>query len=361
MVIHSLRPGARSQALANRSDFADDGPFDRALSMVDADSERTAVADYAAYAVTGADGESAGEAPQHAILDGRYRLIAPLGDGGMGRVYLAVHLALDRRVAIKMLRPELRDAPGVRLRFVREAIALASIEHPNVARAFDLVLADPTFFAMDYVDGPTLADALRVGGPMSIERALAIAIGIARGVGAAHAAGIIHRDLKPANVLLALGSDGREVPRLVDFGIARFTADDSRLTRCGQVVGTAPYMAPEQAFGLEVDARGDVYALGCVLHAMLTGRSPVERTGSESTSEVELMRRHAVVAPPPLGTARPDAPPALGELLARALAKRPEDRPSSMAEMESALAAILESHRARSLRLQSPPRTRHSW
>ncbi|MCB9619224.1 MAG: serine/threonine protein kinase [Sandaracinus sp.] len=204
------------------------------------------------------------------VLDDRYRVDALLGAGGMGRVYRGVDLVLDREVAIKTLSPELvRSAEGV-ARFRREALASSRLAHPNVVATFDLALEGATpYLVMELVDGPSLSDLLDHG-RFSIDDALTVARELASALEAVHRRGILHRDLKPANVLI--GRDGRA--RLADFGLARLP-EHAELTRAGSFLGTPEYMAPERFRGAPPDATVDVYALGCVLHEMLLGRTPV--------------------------------------------------------------------------------------
>ncbi|MCA1665781.1 MAG: serine/threonine protein kinase, partial [Myxococcales bacterium] len=222
------------------------------------------------------------------LIGGRFKLVKSLGSGGMGEVFVAENIAIGMRVAVKLLKPELLANPEFRQRFQNEAQAVASIEHPNVARFFDLVVGDPTFIVMEYVRGETLAERIRLGA-LPIERALAIAQRLCWGVDAAHAAGVVHRDLKPANVLLAPDAEHGETPKVIDFGLAKLAAvaGDSQLTRTGQIIGTPAYMSPEQIKGDKIDGRADVYALGCVLFEMLTGRTPF----ANSADDVQILYR----------------------------------------------------------------------
>jgi serine/threonine-protein kinase len=203
-----------------------------------------------------------------AIIGGRFKLVEKLGGGAMGDVFVAENLAIGVRVAVKLLKPDLLADPHFRQRFQREAQAIASIEHPNVARFYDLVVGDPTFLVMEYVRGETLATRLRTAGRLSPGETVRFAIRLCWALRAAHAAGVIHRDLKPANVLLASDAEQGEVPKLIDFGLAKLATRPSEqsLTRTGQLVGTPQYMSPEQIAGKDVDARSDVYALGCLAY-----------------------------------------------------------------------------------------------
>ena len=271
------------------------------------------------------------------VIGGRFKLIKSLGSGGMGEVFVAENIAIGMRVAVKLLKPELLANPEFRARFQNEAQAVASIEHPNVARFFDLVVGDPTFIIMEYVRGETLADRIKLGA-LPIERALAIAQRLCWGLDAAHAAGVVHRDLKPANVLLAPDAEHGETPKLIDFGLAKLAAaaGDSQLTRTGQIIGTPAYMSPEQIKGEKIDGRADVYSLGCVLFEMLTGRTPF----ASGSDDVQILYRQMHEAPPPLGKFMPDVPSALDALMHKALQKDPALRYPSVQAMAAALADI---------------------
>ena len=273
------------------------------------------------------------------VIGARYKLLRSLGNGGMGQVFVAENVAIGMRVAVKLLKPELLINRELRQRFQNEAQAVAAIEHPNVARFFDLVVGDPTFIVMEYVRGETLA-ALLARGPLPLERAVGIARRLCWGLEAAHAAGVVHRDLKPANVLLAADAEHGETPKLIDFGLAKLaaTVGDSQLTRTGQIIGTPNYMSPEQISGREIDGRADVYALGCVLYEMLTGRPPFAGSGDD---DVQIFYRQMHEPPPPLAPRLPEAPAALEALLRRALQKDPERRFASMKAMASALATVV--------------------
>jgi len=271
------------------------------------------------------------------VIGGRFKLIKSLGSGGMGEVFVAENIAIGMRVAVKLLKPELLANPEFRQRFQNEAQAVASIEHPNVARFFDLVVGDPTFIVMEYVRGETLADRIKLGA-LPIERSLAIAQRLCWGLDAAHAAGVVHRDLKPANVLLAPDAEHGESPKLIDFGLAKLAAaaGDSQLTRTGQIIGTPAYMSPEQIKGEKIDGRADVYSLGCVLFEMLTGRTPF----ASGADDVQILYRQMHEAPPPLGKLMPDVPSALEALMHKALQKDPALRFPSVQAMATALADI---------------------
>jgi eukaryotic-like serine/threonine-protein kinase len=269
-----------------------------------------------------------------------YRLEKLLGAGGMGEVYLARDTRLGRMVAVKTLAESARLDPERRARFETEARTVAALSHPNICALYDVGRHEGTdFLVMELVDGETLAARLERG-RMEVAEALAVAIQIAEALDAAHRRGIVHRDLKPGNVMLSRsGVSRREAPRvkLLDFGLARLlaseTADDegldgrtatAPLTRQGQILGTLPYMAPEQLEGKRVDGRTDLFAFGAMLHEMLTGRRAFE--GSTQASLIGSILR---AVPAPVGEAAPGAPPELEHVIAVCLAKDPEERWSS--------------------------------
>ena len=264
------------------------------------------------------------------VLAGRYRILEPLGSGGMGVVYRAEHVHMRKPVALKILHPHMTLMPEVVARFEREAVAAARVEHINVASAMDFGrLEDGSFYlALEYVEGKSLGDILAVGA-LPTPRALLIARQIADGLAAAHAAGIVHRDLKPDNVLLVDREGFPDLVKMLDFGIAKVHMDEGSghkpLTQIGTIFGTPQYMSPEQGQGQTVDARSDLYALGVILYEMLAGKLPFR-----ADDLVVLITRHILETPPPL----PDAiPPDVRELVFELLSKKPEDRVQSAAEL----------------------------
>jgi len=211
------------------------------------------------------------------VIADRYLVLARLGEGGMGRVYLAEHLKINRQCAVKVMNPSLVNDHESATRFAREASNAAQILHPNVAAVFDFGESDRTvYLVMEYVDGEPLSRILNHDGALEPRRAVDIACQIAEGLTAAHELGIVHRDLKPDNVIVTQARSGRDVPKIVDFGIAKAASEapQDALTRSGLVIGTPEYMSPEQLLGDPIDARTDVYSLGCILYQMLTGSTP---------------------------------------------------------------------------------------
>ena len=268
-------------------------------------------------------------ADQRRTLAGRYRLEEVIGRGGMSTVYRATDLSLDRVVAVKVaLDPLAEENPVYVARFKREARAAAALNDPGVVTVFDAGADGPTrYIVMEYVDGRSLAEILRDEGPLEPRRAAHIAAQIADTLAAAHAAGIVHRDVKPGNVMVT----AEDRVKVLDFGIARIS-DSVTLTQTASVLGTAPYMAPEQAMGNPADARSDIYSLGCVLYEMLTGQPPFM-----ADVPAAVLHQHVRVAPRPPITLNPAVPPALDALVLQMLAKDPRGRPQTATEVRDRL------------------------
>ncbi len=260
-------------------------------------------------------------------LAARFRIERALGQGGMGAVYLARELGLDRLVALKVLPPAFADDPALRERFLRETKLAASFAHPNIVPVYAVEEHDDLLaFAMAYVEGETLSDRVRRTGPLTAREAVRLMHDVAYALAYAHGRGVVHRDIKPDNLMLERATSRA---LLMDFGVARpisnaAPADSARtdeLTRVGEVVGTPEYMSPEQAVGDVVDGRSDLYALGLVLWFALTGRTAM---GGDSAQRVLV--RQLTERLPPLATARPDLPSALCRAVDRCLEKEPDAR-----------------------------------
>jgi eukaryotic-like serine/threonine-protein kinase len=262
------------------------------------------------------------------LVSGRYRVERPLGSGATAAVWAARDVELGRPVALKLLTAGVDEELAAR--FEREGVILNQLRHPNVVP----VLASGTdqgrrYLVMELVDGTALDELLR-DGPLPVEDAVGIAADLAAGLGAAHRAGVVHRDVKPANVVC----DRQGVPRLVDFGIAR-AAGLASVTSVGTVLGTAAYLSPEQAGGEVPGPETDVYALGCLLHELVTGHPPFS-----GDSAVAVAQRHMTDAPEPIRSSVPDAPEALERIVLRCLEKRPSDRYPTAAELEEDLRLV---------------------
>src|SRR3954468_4878485 len=276
---------------------------------------------------------------------GNYTLVEKLGQGGMGVVYLAEHRRIGRRAAIKFLLPALSQDADVVTRFFNEARAASVIKHPGIVEIYDCdVVDDQAYIVMEYLEGESLATTLRRTGALASEPiAMAAIVGqIASGLAAAHRKEIIHRDLKPENVFLSVEEAARApfVVKILDFGIAKLTAPGGggSNTRTGGLLGTPIYMSPEQCRGLStIDHRADIYALGCVLFELATGRHVFVKEASG-----DLLVAHIIETPPRVSDFRPDIPSWMDDLVARMLAKGPDDRPSSMDEIVSAVESFLQ-------------------
>jgi serine/threonine-protein kinase len=274
-----------------------------------------------------------------AAVGDHYLIEAELGRGGMAAVYRARDVRLNRVVAIKVLPPELAFNPSVRSRFLREAQMAAQLTHPNIVPIYAVDERDGlVFFVMAFVDGESVAQQLaRAGGRLPVDRAREVLAQVADALDYAHRQGVIHRDIKPDNILIERATSR---PMVTDFGIARAAAEESRLTVTGMAVGTPAYMSPEQAMGdRDVDGRSDIYSLGIVGYHMLVGETPFKASNTPS-----MLMKHVSEPPPPLRTRRADVPPALAAAIERALAKKPDSRWRTGAELRD---AILERTQAR--------------
>jgi serine/threonine protein kinase len=269
------------------------------------------------------------------LLAERYELLGLVGVGGMGSVYRARDVELDEIVALKVLRRELVDTPGILDRFRREVKLARRVTHRNVARVFDIgEHGGEKFLTMEFIDGEPLGSILARDGAMRVARVLELAAGVCAGLASAHAAGVVHRDLKPDNVLLA--KDGRVV--VTDFGIARAFLDAAAGlgNTLGVLMGTPAYMAPEQVEGRkDIDARADIYALGALLYELFTGRRAWE---GESPFAVASARLTSL--PPDPRQRRPDLPSAHAEVVMRCMARKPEERFQSVDDVAHEIVAL---------------------
>jgi serine/threonine protein kinase len=256
-----------------------------------------------------------------------YQIVELIGRGGMAVVYRARDIRLDRWVALKILAPDLALDQTFRQRFIRESRAAAAVDHPNIVPIFEAGEADGVLFiAMRYVGGQDVHSLLARVGPLPAARVVGIVTQVASALDAAHACGLVHRDVKPANMLLnRLAESGESGAAdhvyLSDFGVSKQSESTSSLTRTGQLVGTLDYLAPEQVEGRPVDGRTDVYSLACAAFEMLSGTPPFKRDQGLAVLWAQLS-----AAPPALTSRRPDLPPAVDRVIAKALAKAPGDR-----------------------------------
>lgn len=276
------------------------------------------------------------------LVGGRYRLAEKIGHGGMGQVWTAYDEQLDRRVAVKLLRTDLALTGGgseaergeLRKRFRRECRVTAGFDHPGLVTVYDAGEdGDELYLVMQRVPGLSLADLIAEDGPLPVARAVAVAAQICAALAAVHAVPVVHRDLKPSNVMVR--DDGRVV--VLDLGIAAvLETGATRITRTGGVIGSPPYMAPEQALSTTVDPRSDLYALGCMLHEMVSGEAPFR-----APTALGVLQRHADEPPVPLRRLRPDVPAELEALVLDLLAKQPRDRPADAQEVYRRLLPLL--------------------
>jgi serine/threonine-protein kinase len=262
-----------------------------------------------------------------------YRIEERIGRGGMGVVYRAQHLNLQRRAAIKIIAPDLAESEGFRERFTREARIAAALQHPNIVTVYDAGEIDGMLYlAMQFIRGEDLAAILRRDGRLRPYRAIDVCRQVASALDAAHAMGLIHRDVKPANVLI----EGRNA-FLTDFGLTKQAGTHTQLTRAGDMVGTIHYVAPEQIEGRKVSARSDVYSLGCLLYHCLSGQVPFAHE-----TDVAVIYAHLSEQPPKLSELRPELPEGLDAIMAKALDKSPDRRFPSCGDMISAARAVID-------------------
>src|SRR5215471_11784660 len=294
---------------------------------------------------------------------GPYEVISPLGAGGMGEVYKARDTRLERTVAVKVLPERLASSPEARQRFEREAKTISTLSHPHICALYDVGReGDVEYLVMEYLEGETLADRL-LRGPLSLEQTLRWGMEIADALDRAHRQGIVHRDLKPGNVMLT-----KSGVKLLDFGLAKLTAPSSgvvsglsvlpttpkgsNLTAEGTILGTFQYMAPEQLEGKEADTRTDIFALGAVLYEMAAGKKAFF-----GASQASLISAIMTSEPPALATLQPMTPPALERVVKTCLAKDPEERWQSAADVKRELQWIGEGSSA-GVAVPAPVRSR---
>jgi len=275
------------------------------------------------------------------VLDGRYRIIKLIGEGGMGEVYSAEHIHIDKKFAIKLLKPEIVSNAEAVTRFRQEARSSSSIGHRNIIGIDDFgQLSDGRIYmCMELLNGAALNDMIQQ--PMSADRLLNILIQTGHGLAAAHAKGIVHRDMKPENIFVTIGPNNEDVPKILDFGIAKVSGNDGQnhLTRTGTIFGTPFYMAPEQALGNPVDARTDIYAMGVIMYECFAGSLPFQ-----GESFMGILTQHITSEPEPVAQRAQKAgralPLGLAEIITRCMQKNPAQRYGSMDELVNALIQV---------------------
>ena len=269
------------------------------------------------------------------VVAGRYRVERVIGEGGMGVVLAAHHVALDQRVALKFLRGPAVERPDLVQRFLREAKSAVRLKSVHVARVIDVGTLDGglPYMVLEYLEGSDLAQVLRTEGPLPVERGVGLLLQACEALAEAHSLGIVHRDIKPNNLFLTQGVGGADLVKVLDFGIAKSTTVEGALTRTDSSVGSPLYMSPEQMRSpRDVDARSDLWSLGVTLYELLSAHAPFDAQTLPELVDRVTQSRHT-----PLALVRQDVPRGLSQVVSRCLAVRPDDRFSNIAELASAL------------------------
>src|SRR5690242_2331835 len=283
------------------------------------------------------------------VLSAHYEVDSEIGRGGMGVVYRAKDKRLKRTVAIKVLPPELAFQSAIKTRFLREAETAAQLSHPNIVPIYSVDEAESlVFFVMAYISGDNLAKRLHDTGVLNTDDVRRVSREVADALAYAHERGVVHRDIKPDNILLD-STTGRAM--VTDFGIARASEGDNRLTATGMAIGTPAYMSPEQAAGdRQIDGRSDLYSLGVVAYQMLAGQLPFQ-----ASSTAAMLMKHISERPAPLDQVRPDVPPDLSAAIMMLLEKEPANRFPSAAAFEAVMAGDMSQMPARTAQSTAPP------
>jgi serine/threonine protein kinase len=278
------------------------------------------------------------------ILDGQFKILQKIGSGGMGSVYKASQPAMNRMVGVKILHPKLNNRKDLVSRFRREARAMSHLSHPNSTKVFLYGELDDgsLYIVMEFLEGKNLNQTVRADGPFPVARALPILIQVCGALDEAHKSGIIHRDMKPENIFICQQGALKDYPKVLDFGLAKVTEREMRpgsliLTQEGMVFGTPEFMSPEQAQGSVLTPASDIYSLAVILYEVLTGKLPFEGKGP-----MDFIQLHVNGKPIPLADRVPGLkfPPLLGEVLLRALEKKPQDRFATAADFAAAMKAV---------------------
>ena len=293
------------------------------------------------------------------ILGGQFQILQKIGAGGMGAVYKALQPQMTRMVGVKILHPKLAGRKDLVSRFRREARAMSQLTHPNTVKVFMFgELEDGSFYIiMEFLEGSNLNQTVRTEGPFAMPRALPILIAVCGALDEAHKAGIVHRDMKPENIFLVQSDTLHDYPKVLDFGLAKVGERQMRpgsviLTQEGMVFGTPEFMSPEQAQGKVLGPSSDLYSLAVILYEVLTGKLPFD-----AKSAMDYIQLHVLSPPVPLSSRVPGKtfPPLLDAIMARALAKKPEERFESAADFATALNEVLRGATKLPPRLASPP------
>ncbi len=273
-------------------------------------------------------------------IEGKFRIDVQLGRGAMGTVYRATQLNLERPVAMKVMRSDILSNPVAIERFKREALAIARLKHPRIVSIYDYGVAPEVgaYIVMEYLEGRPLNAEVKATGRLPLDQGIRWMRQVCSAVAVAHSAGVIHRDLKPHNIFLESTQDGPFV-KVLDFGLAKLQRGTEEgvgsLTKSGTLVGSPPYMSPEQCEDLPLDAQSDIYSLGCVFYEMVAGRPPF--LGS---SPIDTLVKHMNEVPAPPSEYNPDVPSAVDAVLLKALSKHKHDRYASATEFGQALAGV---------------------
>ena len=280
------------------------------------------------------------------ILNGQFQILQKIGSGGMGAVYKALQTQMNRMVGVKILHPKLTGRKDLASRFRREARAMSHLTHPNTVKVFLYGELDDgsLYIVMEFLDGKILIQSVRADGPFPVARALTVMIPVCGALEEAHRLGIVHRDLKPENIFLCQTGGMKDFPKVLDFGLAKVTEREMRpgsviLTQEGMVFGTPEFMSPEQAQGKTLTPASDQYSLAVILYEVLTGKLPFE-----AKSAMDFLAFHVTAKPIPLSERVPGKtfPPLLDRIIEKALAKKIEERFTSVAEFAAALQAVLD-------------------
>ena len=289
------------------------------------------------------------------VLADRYRVLRLIGEGGMGQVYESQHVNINKRFAIKLLRPEIVSNPEAVARFRQEAWSASSIGHDNIIEIEDFATlpSGAVYLAMEFLAGQSLAERMRDEPKLTFAESLEICLQVGSGLGAAHEKSIVHRDMKPENIFLAQ-KHGRVVAKILDFGIAKVSGADGNksLTRTGTIFGTPHYMSPEQALGRPLDHRSDIYSVGVIMYELFTGRVPFE-----AESFMGILTKHITTAPIPPRQHSPQLSEDIETVILRAMAKEPDDRYQTMELLCADLATVAEAHAPELLARPLPGRT----